>query len=68
MKYASFNIYLNKEKKTWSRKTYSVLELLGDLGGLYDALKLIFAAIVAPFAYLASKVSLLTKVFVRNVP
>ena len=45
-----------------------MLELLGDLGGLYDALSIIIAIIVAPFAYLASNVSLLTKVFVRDIP
>ena len=39
----------------WSRQTYSSLDFLGDLGGLYDALRLIAQTIVAPFSTFALK-------------
>lgn len=39
----------------WSRQTYSSLDFLGDLGGLYDALRLIAQTIVAPFSSFALK-------------
>ena len=34
----------------WQRQTYSGLDFLGDLGGLFDALKLLCEAFVGPFA------------------
>ena len=49
----------------YSRQTYSLLDFLGDLGGLFDALRLIASAIVIPFSALALKLSILSSLFVR---
>ena len=38
-KYASFDIYFSQDQQIWNRQTYSLLDLMGDLGGLFDALK-----------------------------
>ena len=65
MKYAGINIYLDPKKKIYSRQTYSLLDFLGDLGGLFDALRLIAAVLVSPFAALELKVSILTSLFIR---
>ena len=35
------------------RQTYSILDLLGDVGGLNDSLRLIGASLVSPFASFA---------------
>ena len=45
------------------RQTYSFLEWLGDIGGLFDALKIIGASIVSPFAAFYLKVELLSQNF-----
>ena len=44
---------------TIERKTYSLLELLGDIGGLLDGLKLIGFLLVSPIASFALKVKLM---------
>ena len=38
------------DKVIYSRTTYSLLEWLGDVGGVFDALYLIFRFILAPIA------------------
>jgi len=40
-----------------------LLELLGDIGGLYDGLKLIGSALVSPIAAFALKTQLFTSLF-----
>lgn len=45
------------------RQTYSFLEWLGDIGGLFDALKIIGAVLTGPFAAFNLKVELLTEYF-----
>ena len=42
------------------RQTYNLLEWLGDIGGLFDALRYIGIFIVEPFAAYQLKVGLLT--------
>ena len=49
------------------RKTYSGLEWLGDVGGLFDALVLIGRFLVGPITVFTVKVELLTQVF-RSAP
>lgn len=49
------------------RQTYSLLDLLGDVGGLFDALKLIGGGLMFPFAQFALGVTLLAQNF-RMVP
>ena len=45
------------------RQTYSVLEWLGDVGGLYDMLGLIGGALIGPLAAFSLKAELLTQAF-----
>ena len=65
MKYAAIKIELDNSIQIHSRQTYSLLDFLGDLGGLFDALRLIAAALVSPFSALALKVSILSSLFIR---
>ena len=45
------------------RATYSALDWLGDVGGLFDGLKIIASLLVAPISALAANDILLTQVF-----
>ena len=45
------------------RQTYSFLEWLGDIGGLYDALRLIGLLMMSPFSSFFLKAELLSQVF-----
>jgi hypothetical protein len=45
------------------RQTYSLLEWLGDVGGLFDMLSLIGGSLVAPLTAFALKSELLTQTF-----
>ena len=56
-KYASFDIYFSQDTQFWSRQTYSLLDFLGDLGGLYEAQKYIFGFLVSPISAFALKVA-----------
>ena len=47
-KFSSFEITFGPELTVINRQTYMLLDWLGDLGGLLDALYLICAAILAP--------------------
>ena len=48
----SMKLKLASQTTIIERKTYNLLEWLGDVGGLYDALKIIGSAIVAPISAL----------------
>ena len=37
-KYVGVDVFLSPDYKLWTRETYSFLDFLGDLGGMYDAL------------------------------
>ena len=54
---------LNPKKRVFERHTYSLLEWLGDVGGLYDGLLIIGRFIVGPLAEFAMGSALLTKIF-----
>ena len=45
---------------TIERQTYSLLEWVGDVGGLFDGLKLVGTILVAPFAAFAVQTEVLT--------
>ena len=62
-KYASFEIELNQDGVIWQRSTYSALDFLGDLGGLFDALRFIGETILSPFTHYALKVFLMANLF-----
>ena len=47
----------------YERATYSILEWLGDIGGLFDGLRALAGAFFQPLALFAMKSDLLTKVY-----
>ena len=49
-KFTSLEVSMSPNKQVYNRQTYSLLDWLGDLGGLYDALILIASLIVAPIS------------------
>ena len=53
----------NNHQKNFSRSVYSILDYLGDVGGLLDALKLIASVIIAPFSGYSYITVLLKKLF-----
>ena len=59
---------MSLDKKRWSRQTYSLLDWLGDLGGLYDALRVICGAIIAPVSNFVLEMTLLTTFFYSESP
>ena len=62
-KYISVEINMSIDLISWERQTYSLLDWLGDLGGLYDALYLIFAALISPITMFTLHSTLLTSFF-----
>ena len=56
----SVMLELNQEGTTIERTTYSSLEWLGDVGGLFDGLGLIAQLAVGPFARFAVQSTLLS--------
>ena len=48
---------------TWTRSTYSLLDWLGDLGGLFEALSYICAVFIQPLTVFTLKTTLLTSLF-----
>ena len=49
-KYLSVEFNLDMDLMSWQRDTYSTLDWLGDMGGLFDALFTIFKAMLAPIS------------------
>lgn len=49
-KFTGIELQLSMDLVLTERSTYSLLEWLGDIGGLLDALKLIAAALINPLA------------------
>ena len=43
----SVKVLLNEQEKTFKRQVYSLLELIGDIGGLLEGLKLITGSFIA---------------------
>lgn len=62
-KFSSLVMYLDQDVTSFERKTYSSLEWLGDIGGLFDAMRIIGQAIVAPVAIFATKAELMKQAF-----
>ena len=59
-KITSSYVTLTMDQNVIERQTYSFLEWLGDIGGLYDALRLIGVLIMAPFTAFRLKSELLS--------
>ena len=66
-KFASFQLELSQHETMIERQTYSFLEWLGDIGGLFYALRMIGLLSVSPAAMYYLKVELLTQNF-RFIP
>lgn len=62
-KFLSVEINLSPDLMLWERQTYSLLDFLGDLGGLYDALFLIVKVFVSPLSIFALNSTLLANFF-----
>ena len=52
-KFMSIEVNMNLDKKRFSRQTYSLLDWLGDIGGLSDALLPIVGLLVSPLSSFA---------------
>ena len=58
---------MSTDLKRWSRQTYSLIDFLGDCGGLKDCLVGLGAIFIAPFASFNLRATLLSELFVvRN--
>ena len=67
--YYQFNsvyLELSQEYLTYERSTYSLLEWLGDVGGLFDGLKIVAYFILWPFSAFAMKAELMTSLFKQS--
>ena len=62
-KISSVVITLDQNIYKIERSTYSSLEWLGDIGGLYDAMRLIGQLIVSPVALFSLKAELISQAF-----
>ena len=62
-KFLSVEINVSPDLMLWERQTYSLLDFLGDLGGLYDALFLIVKVFVSPLSVFALNSTLLSNFF-----
>ena len=62
-KYTSIEINLGQDLTVINRTTYSLLEWLGDVGGLFDAFLMIGSFLLGQIPAYALRVELLTQVF-----
>ena len=62
-KFTSLVVFLDPDLTIIERQTYSVLEWLGDVGGLFDGLKIIGGVIIGPMAEFSLKATLLSQIF-----
>ena len=54
---------MSPDLKLWTRETYSMLDFIGDLGGLYDALCVIGSVLVGPYGLVSLQSSFLASIF-----
>ena len=54
---------MSLDRLRWNRSTYSLLDWMGDLGGLFDALMTLCSLLVAPLANFSMKMTLMTTFF-----
>ena len=62
-KFASIEINFSLDVKQWQRQTYSLLDWLGDLGGLFDALLYICRMLISPLSVYTLKQTILSNMF-----
>lgn len=62
-KYTGIEINMSQDTKLYNRETYGTLDYLGDLGGLNDALYVIFSTSIGPISRFALNSALLASLF-----
>ena len=62
-KYVGIEINFHLDQKVVTRQTYSILDWLGDLGGLYDAIYYIFYILLKPISAFALNSTIMTSFF-----
>ena len=62
-KFTSIELNFSQDLQTINRQTYSVLDWLGDMGGLIDAIYILGMSLLSPFSYFALKTKLLYTIF-----
>ena len=65
-KYSSVYLLLSQDKTFIERQTYSALEWLGDIGGLFDALYILGSVFVAPLTHFVLQTALHVNVFKKR--
>lgn len=64
-KFTGIELLFDNNVNLVSRETYGFLEFLGDLGGLYDALRIIFGILLAPISSFSLMTNLMINLFRR---
>ena len=62
-KFTSIALSIGPDLKVIERQTYSILDWLGEVGGLYEALRIVGSCIASPFAVTALNSKILEKLF-----
>ena len=62
-KFTSYEINLSADKKVINRETYSLLDWLGDVGGLIDALRYLCKFLIGPVTSFSLQATLLSTLF-----
>ena len=62
-KFGSIEVNLSQNLDQWNRQTYSTLDFIGDLGGLFDGLRYVCMVMIAPFTRFGMQQLLLTTIF-----
>lgn len=62
-KFTSLEVNFSQNLNTIYRQTYSILDWLGDVGGLYDAVLIIIHVATLPFSTFALRTQLLSSLF-----
>lgn len=65
-KLTSITILMDPDAIAYERQTYSLLDWLGDIGGLLDAFRLIGAFLVGPVASYALQAKLASRIFTKH--
>ena len=66
-KFASFDLYVSFDSYVTERETYNLLDWLGDIGGLCDALVYMSEMLILPLSVYTLKAELLSSLFRRKL-
>ena len=62
-KFTSLEVNMSLDKLVVNRESYSLLDWLGDLGGLFDALRIICLVLIYPVSTFSLQSTLMSKLF-----